>query len=257
VAWKIYLGYNGNPGDSVVALAPYQSTRTYGLAYAGTWLEVYQGADDQTPYTALMMSFSGDDTGNEIAPRASVSNLARGWWEFKMEATGLQISTYYRVPGTTSWTLIGPTTQEDGFTPAWVGVALGSRGFADDIGFNADGPPSGTLKGHVNLEDYTPSSPTPMAVGIDLIKDDVIARSETVILDADGKYSIAGIPSDTYSVGFKAAQFLRKVALEVTVPVGGDGICDVSLVNGDLNGDNSVGFADFNILRKNWGAEGD
>lgn len=139
VVWKSYLGLNGNPGSAAVCLTPFQSTRSYGLAYAGTWLEIDQGSTDQSPYDVLMMSFSSDDTGAEVANRAGVQ-LARDWYEFKLQATGLQVSSYYRVAGTSTWNLIGTQTQDAGFAPTYVGVCLGSRGFADDIGFNTEGP---------------------------------------------------------------------------------------------------------------------
>lgn len=76
-----------------------------------------------------------------------------------------------------------------------------------------------------------------------------LVGSAVVALDAAGAYtaSIVGMGDGTYDVYMKGDTFLRKLTSGVTV-TSGAGTCDVTLINGDVNGDDEVGAADFSAL---------
>ena len=76
-------------------------------------------------------------------------------------------------------------------------------------------------------------------------------------LDASGNYSIADVDPGTYDVAFKAMSTLRKVVAGVVVPPGGVGIANVTLLNGDLSGDNQVTNTDSNIVLQDIDTLGD
>ena len=111
-------------------------------------------------------------------------------------------------------------------------------------------PPAGTLFGTVTLEDYTGDKRL-CAVQIELSQGGVVQRTEIVQLDSAGRYEIEGVASGTYDVSFKAAQSLKNVALFVNVPEGGSAECNITLANGDSDGNNDVNNNDVNTVLKN------
>ncbi len=122
----------------------------------------------------------------------------------------------------------------------------------NDTGVGAvryDAGSDGMLIGHVEILDYIFAS-SPVAVQIEIMKSGSVLRTETVMLDANGDYAIANVNPDTYDVAFKAMSTLSKVVTNVTVPSGGDGTANVTLINGDVDGDNEVTITDLSIVLK-------
>ena len=117
--------------------------------------------------------------------------------------------------------------------------------------------PSGKITGHVDLQNYSPAFPNSALnpVKIDLIKNGSIIRTETVALDAGGNYTINGITCGTYDISFQACKWLRKV-VPVVVDSGVSKICNVSLLNGDIDGDNEITTTDMSIVITNMDATG-
>ncbi len=115
---------------------------------------------------------------------------------------------------------------------------------------------TGDLNGNVQILDYIFAS-SPVAVRIELMQGGSVLRTENVILDANGNYSIANVSPDTYDVAFKAMSTLRKVVTGVTVPFGGAGTANVTLINGDLGGDNQITNTDINVVLQHIDTLGD
>ena len=104
-------------------------------------------------------------------------------------------------------------------------------------------PPAGTLSGTVTLEDYTGDKRL-CVVQIELCQAGVVKKTERVRLDSAGMYEIANVDPGTYDVSFKASQWLKNAAPSVNVPEGGSAECNITLVNGDSDGDDEVTTTD-------------
>jgi hypothetical protein len=114
--------------------------------------------------------------------------------------------------------------------------------------------PGYTISGVAELKDFV-GDPTTVPVAMELRRNGVAIRSEALNLEAANNYAVYDVEADTYDVALKPSRWLRSVAVDVAVNDSNTGGIDVTLVNGDSNGDNSVGFADFNIVRAAWGAD--
>ncbi|GBC97332.1 hypothetical protein HRbin16_03154 [bacterium HR16] len=88
--------------------------------------------------------------------------------------------------------------------------------------------------------------------------------SRTLNLDSSGNYAFATYPG-TYDLAFKASHWLRTVVPNVSVS-GSSVTVNVSLTNGDIDGDNEVTLFDFGQLvaafgsmpgDPNWNADAD
>ena len=109
---------------------------------------------------------------------------------------------------------------------------------------------------NITLLDFTGDTAlTP--VKMDVLKDGEVVRTLTGHPDGDRNMTITNVAAGTYDVAFEACKCLRKAFTGVQVLGPDPTNLTVELVNGDINGDNSIGFSDFNILRKGWGMEGD
>ena len=110
-------------------------------------------------------------------------------------------------------------------------------------------PSSGVLLGQVELEDFVPGR-APVAVGVELIQNSVVVRSDAVTLDQSGNYTLPGVKPGTYDVRFKAASWLAKLVFGKVVTTGNATLCNVSLTNGDVDGDNEVTSTDLSVILK-------
>ncbi|GIV17674.1 MAG: hypothetical protein KatS3mg022_3109 [Armatimonadota bacterium] len=91
-------------------------------------------------------------------------------------------------------------------------------------------------------------------------------RTETIYTDSNGNYSIPNVQAGTYDIAFKASHWLRVVVSGVVVSSADVTGVDVSLTNGDIDGDNEVTLFDFGALvaafgsvpgDTNWNADAD
>ena len=118
---------------------------------------------------------------------------------------------------------------------------------------------AGSITGKVTLNDYS-GDPQDVLVKIDLRNpgQTTPVRTERVVLDSQGRFSISNVTPGSYDVAFKAASWLRQVVpnvqvLENQVTTG----VNVSLPNGDVNGDNTVtATGDVPVILKNMDVHG-
>ncbi len=103
------------------------------------------------------------------------------------------------------------------------------------------------IRGNVALGDYD-GDPSLVPVSVRLRKEGGGEETRTVFTDRNGNYSLWVEPG-TYEVSFKASHWLRVnltgVTLGLAEEVTGQ---DVSLTNGDIDGDNEVTLFDFGAL---------
>jgi hypothetical protein len=104
-----------------------------------------------------------------------------------------------------------------------------------------------SISGRVELRDWdAPVIDIPITV--ELRQGGYTVRSEVIYLDPDGNYTIPDVENGSYDVAFKASHWLRTVVRGVDV-VDADVVgVDVSLTNGDIDGDNEVTLFDFGAL---------
>ena len=75
-----------------------------------------------------------------------------------------------------------------------------------------------------------------------------VLESKTINLNADGSYSFdTAVANGAVDVAIKADHWLRSV-VSATVTASGASNVDVTLTNGDVDGDNSVTVFDYGIL---------
>ena len=102
-----------------------------------------------------------------------------------------------------------------------------------------------TVTGNVELRDFIGDA-TQIPVTVELRQGGNVVGSRTLNLDSSGNYAFATYPG-TYDLAFKASHWLRTVVPNVSVS-GSSVTVNVSLTNGDIDGDNEVTLFDFGGL---------
>lgn len=116
------------------------------------------------------------------------------------------------------------------------------------------GGPGGDFTGTITLQD-TDADVSDETVVMEIV-DPILGTLQTlnVTLNADGTFATSTTaPDGTYTVFVKGDTFLRKGVAGVTI-LGGAGVVNTSLLNGDVNNDNEVGPADFALFAPAFGS---
>jgi sugar lactone lactonase YvrE len=237
----VFRSFAGEPGDN-----GYPGNITFGpdgnLYVVKPYAQRVERLDKTTGLTTAMTGYSGGElstpTGLTFGPDGSL---------YVASADYNQIVRYNG--STLAYT--------DVFVPQY---ANGELTLPIDLTFTSAGPVEqpGNIEGTIQLQDYSPVLPMKTSVRIDLIQSGSIVRTEHVVIDSSGSYSITQInPPGTYDVAFKAASWLRKIVTGVVVPSGGTktGV-DASLISGDLDGDNALTSTDLSVVLSNKGLLG-
>jgi len=123
----------------------------------------------------------------------------------------------------------------------------------DEIGFNLT-PVflPGTLAGHVELQDFV-GSKSLVPIRIELIPQGEIGYALTKIinLDSNNDYVLNNVDVGIYDIAFTGCGWLRTVVTGVEVTSENTTQCDVSLPNGDLDGDDEVTTTDLSVVLVN------
>lgn len=109
------------------------------------------------------------------------------------------------------------------------------------------------ISGNVELRNFG-GDVTQVPVTVELRQDGNVVHTATVNLDAYGNYTIPAVLPGTYDLAFKASHWLRVVVPDVTVSEGDVTGVNVSLNNGDIDGDNEVTLFDFGALVQAFGS---
>ncbi|MHB9036987.1 MAG: family 16 glycoside hydrolase [Armatimonadota bacterium] len=140
------------------------------------------------------------------------------------------------------------TTNARGEIQLW---GIGEARF-DNIEFGYES----ALSGLVDLKEFA-GDRSLAPVKIELIRNGNVMRTESVSLDCSGNYFLPAVTPGTYDVAFSACKWLRKVVSGVNASLGGTGIANASLDNGDMDGDNNVTSTDLNTVLSNMDKTGD
>jgi len=117
--------------------------------------------------------------------------------------------------------------------------------------------PTRTISGSVTLQNYSPSAVagTPISVEIRWPGTAIVIDSYVVTLDSAGNFSfVTPVNPGSFDIAMKASHWLRKKLLNQTLGETGISGLHFSLINGDINGDNSISLADFGQLKLAYGS---
>jgi hypothetical protein len=202
------------------------------------------------------------DNGVQVASQALPMNLY-DWYDVRISWTADRrvITFEYKTvtdPPTETWTLATQYTAANPMDFNYVGLGLGVYDIGNTCSNVGYDDPNGSISGKVTLADYSgdlqyamvkvefrnPGDPNPV-------------DTRAVVLDSLGNYRLDSVLAGTYDLAFKAATLLQK---SVTVTVGYQedktGV-DVTLTNGDTDGNNTVNKSDLSSVIKNLDSLGD
>lgn len=134
---------------------------------------------------------------------------------------------------------------------SYSGVAVSKSNIIDNLKVTATLRDTGSLQGTVILDSYG-RSPDGVPVTVELRRQSGDNATFHGVLDADGRFTLPTVWPGTYSVWVKASHWLAQHKVGVTVS-GAAAAGIFTLVNGDVDGDNVVGFADFAMLQNYYG----
>ncbi len=109
------------------------------------------------------------------------------------------------------------------------------------------------IAGNVLLQDFG-GDITQVPIAVQLRPTGLPPSDLVVYLDAQGNYVIPDVEPNVYDIAFKASHWLRVVVQGVDVTGGHASGVDVSLINGDIDGDNEVTLFDFGALVAGFGS---
>ena len=104
-----------------------------------------------------------------------------------------------------------------------------------------------TVSGHVELLDFDSSKVADVNVTFDVLQNGEQVESYTANLDAQGNFNLSVFTAGTVQIRAKASHWLAQTQ-SITVP----GTVNLSLINGDVNGDNKINFSDFAAVASRW-----
>ncbi len=112
-----------------------------------------------------------------------------------------------------------------------------------------------TISGRVELNDFGGDITTvPVTIQLRNAGSPNPIRTLTVNLSLIGAYSVPDVPNGNYDLAFKASHWLRKLVGNVQVNGANVTGVNVSLLNGDIDGDNEVTLFDFGKLVSAFGS---
>jgi len=160
-------------------------------------------------------------------------------------AEGHEINLNDAIPPGTGWVLRCATDINN------AGQIVGYGSFNNKICGFVLTPAQVTITGNVELQDFA-GDVTQMPVTVELRQGGNVVGTRTLSLGADGNYAFTASP-ETYDLAFKARHWLRKVVPNVSAS-GSSVTVNVSLTNGDIDGDNEVTLFDFGALVSAFGS---
>ncbi|OGO35473.1 MAG: hypothetical protein A2147_04790 [Chloroflexi bacterium RBG_16_57_8] len=110
----------------------------------------------------------------------------------------------------------------------------------------------GKIGGAITLQSFT-GDKTLTPVRIEVLQGSTVIQSEDRTLEQSSAYTTGLLAPGTYDIAFSARGFLKEVVPGVLVESDETTPVSVTLLNGDVDGDNSVGTPDFSILSGNYG----
>jgi len=136
-----------------------------------------------------------------------------------------------------------------------IGDAQNASDLSDLFQLGALGPQR--IAGTVTLQNYSSAAVegTPVTVEIRSPGSTTDLDRQTVTLASDGSFTLeTSVGPGTYDIAVKGSHWLRKRLQNLTVTSLGAGGLSFSLINGDINGDNTISLGDFGQLKLAYGS---
>jgi hypothetical protein len=112
-----------------------------------------------------------------------------------------------------------------------------------------------TVSGTVTLEDYIgDNTSVPVTFTIRNPGSTTVLETHTVYLGSDGSYSFNTTLVGTYDIAAKAFHWLRQK--QANIDTTSNATVDFSLINGDINGDNTIGIEDYSTFTTQYDTAG-
>ena len=161
-------------------------------------------------------------------------------------------------------TLVDLNTMLDSSGAGWVvneGVAINDAGQIAAVARGSDAisypvllTPNAGCTGNLSLDSYSgDSTAVPLSLEVRNAGTLQVVQRQTVYAKANGTFSFPSALKGTFDVSVKGSHWLRKTMRNVVFP--GDGYVSglsVSLINGDVNGDNTINLADLMAIWAAW-----
>ena len=202
----------------------------------------FAGSDDFAGEGAMSQLSYGAGT----RPATDSGTLANGDAFSGQDGEGLVAGTYYIALGAFNMTF--------GATAFSVSAALSAgnpdglpAGYRLKIRSSLPVPPTQVITGTVDLLDWTISEAGRVCAWTLLNSSSTIVASGNTTLGTGGAYSLsANVPNGSYTLTMKSSHWLKKAS--AATAMAGTASIAFSLINGDVNNANFVGFDDFDIL---------
>lgn len=232
-------------------LLPLQSGVTYRLRFAMSSLNI---ADPNTPNEPRVMNVRIQRSGLRVVDQVFVFDPAQYPDHSPQHLVWVYHTIDFTVPDNDGFHIVFRSNNVQGlsgvnlaeFTTPLARYTGPYGALLDDVSLIAL-PNTFAIRGKVTLEDYS-GDPAQVPVLVELRQGGNVVRTVQVSLDSQGNYAIPDVQPGTYDLAFKASHWLRKVVSEVVVSTADVAGIDVSLVNGDIDGDNEVSLFDFGNL---------
>jgi hypothetical protein len=247
-------------GGALILLAANGSTEDTYHTFDGNGTRFYWEFDGSTVY------FNHRDfVSPEPRPptqSASVGISLATWYDYRLTLSGTTYKAEYKRSAASTWNLIMAGTIMDTFVGNTVGISSASTSTGghrvDDISWST----TTSIAGHVDLQQRASGTDQSMVgVRVQLRTPGTQTPVQTVytLLDSNGDYSVTlpSIAAGTYDVAVKAFSWLERVVPNVAVAVGSKMTVNVSLDNGDADGNNAKNSADMSVVLTNLDGKGD
>jgi hypothetical protein len=116
------------------------------------------------------------------------------------------------------------------------------------------GPALVTVGGTITLQNFSSTTNRTIVMQLRNPGTTTVVESYNLVVHNGSTFNISTAQRGTFDLAFKGAHFMRKVLPGVSITNAGVSGLAPSLKNGDCDGSNVVGTADFNALRAAWGS---
>jgi subtilisin family serine protease len=222
---------------------------------------------DQTAVDFWCGTYTGDETAPEVkrfSATTTTNSATVTHWGYDTE-TGLD-SIVFRIGTTTGAadvladTIVVPDTNTVSLTgltltpgkPYYLrGIYKNGAGMTTtvDTQINASGP---QISGTATLESWIGGEVTAVAE-LRMPGTKIVLESHTIVIKSNGTFSFRAGAAGTYDLTLKTPMSLRRKKASVTVPSGGLTGQNFALLNGDVDGNNTVTLTDYSVLSRAYG----
>jgi hypothetical protein len=111
-----------------------------------------------------------------------------------------------------------------------------------------------SVSGTITLQSYPSATTVPVTMQLRMPGTTTVIESYNLNVHSGSTFSINTVQRGAFDIAFKGTPFMRKVLPNVNISNSGISGLAPSLKNGDCDGNNLVGTADFNLMRSAWGS---